>query len=71
MQVMFQFGLRILCDGYVISDMIRQLKHLIISRFLCDGHVIESFKCKNRTIKFLFDGYLINRVDKHVKVLIM
>lgn len=56
---MFQFGLRFLCDGYVISDMISQLKHLIISRFLYDSHVIESFKIKNRTIKFLFDGYLM------------
>lgn len=41
MQVIYLFGLKILCDGYVITNIIVKAKSLILSIFLCDGYVIK------------------------------
>lgn len=51
MPVTYHFGLKILCDGYVIDDANNQFNSLIINDFLCDAYVIGS--------PILFDGHLI------------
>jgi hypothetical protein len=40
MPVIFPSGLKILCDGYVISGSRNNLKELIFNDFLCDGYVM-------------------------------
>ncbi len=42
MPVTYRFGLKFLCDGYVIDGASYRSKSLIINAFLCDGYVISS-----------------------------
>lgn len=41
MRVTFRFGLKILCDGYVIAGTPKNVQTLIFSTFLCDGYVMQ------------------------------
>jgi hypothetical protein len=51
MPVTYRFGLKFLCDGYVIGGAIHRPISLIINAFLCDDYVIGS--------PILFDNHLI------------
>jgi hypothetical protein len=42
MPVTYHFGLKTLCDGYVIGGANNQFNSLIINDFLCDSYVIGS-----------------------------
>lgn len=50
MPVTYRFGLKFLCDGYVIGGANHRFNSLIINDFLCDGYVIGS--------PILFDNHL-------------
>lgn len=51
MPVTYRFGLKFLCDGYVLGGASHLFNSLIISAFLCDACVIGS--------PILFDNHLI------------